>query len=132
MPFNERITEYGIALLKNDLVPWNQVIRLVTETGHRVFIAFNPQPNWLEITGTHTNAFLSPSEFDRTFHLLQSEAPVYFTALNVVGISAFLITTDLMMATEAPGEGPADEDAQVQMALMQPFVVASEDLEGSE
>jgi hypothetical protein len=51
-------------------------------------------------------------EFDRIYHLLQTEAPLFFSALNLFGLRAFNLST----STELPGEGPADDDALAQLA----------------
>jgi hypothetical protein len=114
MPLNEKVVSYTVALLKNDLVTYTRVLRLRTESGHRVFFGFEPQPrtNWLEITASNTNVFVHSSEFDRTYHLLQTESPVYFTAIKLLGIDAYNLSTD----EELPGEGPGDEDALVTLA----------------
>jgi hypothetical protein len=58
-----------------------------------------------------TTVHLESGEFDRVHHLLQTEAPLFFTALNLVGLRAFNLNT----GTEQPGEGPADDDALVQL-----------------
>jgi hypothetical protein len=50
-------------------------------------------------------------EFDRICHLLQTETPVFFTALNLLTIRAFNVST----GAELPDEGPAD-DALVALA----------------
>ena len=107
MPFNEKVTSYTVALLKNQLVPYTRVIRLTTETGHTAFLAFEPHPraDWLQFVGNSTNVFLHSGEFDRTHRLLQTESPVFYTALNVVGLSAYNLST----SAEPLGEGPADD-----------------------
>ena len=95
MPIQERVTDYTVAQLKNDIVNYQQVVNLTTETGHKVFIAFsdNPPAQWLTITGTNTTAYLERGEFDRVHHLLQTESPLFFTSLNLFGIRAFNLTS---------------------------------------
>ena len=112
MPIQERVTKYTVAQIRNDIVNYRHVIRLTTETGHEVFVAFPPSPpaNWLTISGTNTNAFLEESEFDRMHHLLQTESPLFFTSLSLLGLRAFNLST----GSELPGEGPADDDALVE------------------
>jgi len=114
MPVQERVTDYTVAVLRNDVVAYQQVVRLTTETGHHVFIGFPevPPQQWLTLTGTDTTIYLQAGEFDRIHHLLQTENPLYFTAINVIGLRAFNLTT----AQELPGEGPADDDALAQLA----------------
>ncbi len=113
MPIQERVTNYTVAQLKNDVVSYQQVVKLTTESGHNVFIAFpdNPPAQWLTITGTNTTAYLERGEFDRIHRLLQTESPLFFTSLNLFGIRAFNLTS----GSELPGEGPADDDALVQL-----------------
>ena len=113
MPIQERVTNYTVAQLKNDVVSYQQVVNLTTESGHNVFIAFpdNPPAQWLTITGTNTTAYLGRGEFDRIHHLLQTESPLFFTSLNLFGIRAFNLTS----GSELPGEGPADDEALVQL-----------------
>ncbi len=113
MPIQERVTNYTVAQLKNDVVSYQQVVNLTTESGHNVFIAFpdNPPAQWLTITGTNTTAYLERGEFDRIHRLLQTESPLFFTSLNLFGIRAFNLTS----GSELPGEGPADDDALVQL-----------------
>jgi hypothetical protein len=113
VPINERVTSYTITQLRNELVNYQQAVRLTTETGWQVFIAFpdNPPSEWLRITGTTTTAYLERGEFDRIHHLLQTESPLFFSSLRVQGTSIF----NLSSGTELPGEGPADDDALVQL-----------------
>jgi hypothetical protein len=126
MPFQERVTNYTITQLKNDIVNYQQVVKLATETGHQVFIAFPdvPPAEWLTITGANTTAYLERGEFDRIHHLLQTEAPLFFTSINVIGIRAFNLSTGI----EAPGEGPADDNALAQLsAQIRQHVANTED-----
>ncbi len=107
--------DYAIAQVKNDVVDYQQVVRLTTETGHQVFIAFPdlPPAQWLTIAGSNTTAYLERGEFDRIHHLLQTETPLFFTSINLAGIRAFNLST----SAELPGEGPADDDALVQLMV---------------
>ncbi len=114
MPFNERVESYTVSLIQNDVVDYQQVVRLRLASGHQVFLAFPdelPQPP-LVFTAGNTTAFLHRQEFDRVHRLLQTEAPLYFTALSLLGINAVNLSTD----PEPIGEGPADHDALVQLA----------------
>jgi hypothetical protein len=88
-----------------------------------VFIGFPDQPpaQWLTITGSNTTAYLERGEFDRIHHLLQTESPLFVSSINLVGIRAFNLST----GSELPGEGPADDDALVQlMASIRQHVAA--------
>lgn len=114
MPFSERVSNYSVSVLKNGLVPYTRVIRLSTDTGHNAFLAFEPNPrvDWLQFVGNATNVFLHSDEFDRTYRLLQTESPVFYTAINVVGLAAYNLST----SAEPLGEGPADEQELVALA----------------
>jgi hypothetical protein len=123
MPLAERVTDYTIAQLKNEVVDYQQVVRLTTETGHQAFIAFPDQPpaQWLTINGSNTTAFLERGEFDRIHHLLQTETPLFFTSSFIVGP-----VLNLSTSAELPGEGPADDDALAQlMATMRQHLADS-------
>jgi hypothetical protein len=113
MPIAEQVTDYTVALLKNDVVDYRRVIKLTTETGHKVFIGFLEQPpgQWLTITGSNTTAYLQRGEFDRIYHLLQTESPLFFTSSFFIGP-----VLNLSTGTELPGEGPADDEALAQLA----------------
>jgi hypothetical protein len=112
MALIERVTDYTVAQLKNDVVDYQQVVKFTTESGLKVFVAFpdNPPAEWITTDGTNTTVYLQRAQFDRVHHLLQSEAPVYFTAFGLFHRN-FVLTT----GTEVPGEGPADPDALVQL-----------------
>ena len=112
MPLAERVTSYTITQVKNNLVDYQQIVRLTTETGHQVFIAFPDQPpaQWLTINASTTTAFLERGEFDRIYRLLQTESPLFFTSSFIVG-PVFNLST----SAELPGEGPADDDALAQL-----------------
>ena len=113
MAIGELVTNYTIAELKNDVVYYQQVVNLTTDAGGHVVIAFpdNPPAEWLTFNRATTTVYLESAEFDRVHHLLQTEAPLYFSALNLFGLRAF----NLYTGTEQPGEGPADDDALVQL-----------------
>jgi hypothetical protein len=52
---------------------------------------------------------MTADEFTDVYHLLQSEAPVFFTALDFFGLEVGAVHTELDLSQgEPPGEG--DED----------------------
>jgi hypothetical protein len=67
--------------------------------------------NFLEFVGSATNLSLTEDQFTDVYHLLQSESPVFFTALNFLGLQVGAVHTELdLSAGEPPGEG--DQDPQ--------------------
>jgi hypothetical protein len=65
--------------------------------------------NWLQLNGNSTVLYMTLDEFSDVYHLLQSEAPVFFTALNLLGLEVGAVHTELDLAEgEPPGEGEED------------------------
>jgi hypothetical protein len=133
VPIFERIETYSVAVGQNDL-PHERVIRLSLESGGTVHIDFvDPLPeDWLQFVfpppppggipeavvepptphpALATNVWMTIDKFDDVYHLLQSEAPVFFTGLVVAGFRVALVHTELdLTAGERPGEGDEDPD----------------------
>jgi hypothetical protein len=60
---------------------------------------------------------MTEDQFADTYHLIQSESPVFFTALNLSGLRVGAVHTELdLSAGETPGEG--DHDPQSFEALL--------------
>ena len=54
---------------------------------------------------------MTEDQFTDVYHLLQSESPVFFTALDFLGLQVGAVHTELdLSAGEPPGEG--DQDPQ--------------------
>jgi hypothetical protein len=113
MVFHERVMDYAVSTLRNDIVDYRRVLRLTTVSGQRLFLAFPdvPPADWLQFVGSDTNVFLPAVDFDATYRVLLEESPVFVTALNVVGLRAFSLDS----GQEAPGQGPADPEALVEL-----------------
>jgi hypothetical protein len=92
MVFQERVLDYTVSALRNDVVDYRRVLRLTTVSGQRLFLAFPdvPPADWLQFPdSTDTNVFLPAADFDATYRVLRDESPVFVTALNVIGLRAF-------------------------------------------
>lgn len=114
MVFHERVMDYTVSTLRNDVVDFRRVLRLTTVSGQRLFLAFPdvPPADWLQFAGTAgTNVFLPAADFDATYRVLREESPVFVTALSVVGLRAFSLDS----GEEAPGQGVTDPEALVQL-----------------
>jgi hypothetical protein len=114
MVFHERVMDYTVSTLRNDVVDYRRVLRLTTVTGQRLFLAFPdvPPDDWLQFAGTAgTNVFLPAADFDATYRVLREESPVFVTALNLIGLRAFSLDS----GDEAPGEAATDPEALVQL-----------------
>ena len=119
MPIMERIESYSVYLGQNNFLSYDRSIRLKLETGDTAFIGFpkSRPEDWLEFGQGFTNVYMPVSEYADLYHLLQSEAPVFFTALELVGFAVAAVHTELdLSAGEPPGEG--EEDVQSLEALI--------------
>jgi hypothetical protein len=108
MGFHERVMDYDVSTLRNDVVDYRRVVRLTTITGGKVFLAFpdNPPADWLQFVGSDVNIFLPAADFESTYRILRQESPVFVTALKVVGLRAFSLDS----GDEAPGQGLTDPE----------------------
>jgi hypothetical protein len=113
MGFHERVLDYDVSTLRNDVVDYRRVVRLTTISGGKVFLAFPevPPDDWLQFVGADVNVFLPATDFDATYRLLSQESPVFVTALIVAGLRAFSLDS----GDETPGQGLADPEALVQL-----------------
>ena len=85
MVFNERVMDYTVTTLRNDVVDYRRVLRLTTVSGQRLFLAFPdvPPADWLQFPdSTDTNVFLPAADFDATYRVLRDESPVFVTGCN--------------------------------------------------
>ncbi len=106
MAIHERVLDYDVSVLRNDLVDYHRVIRLTTTLGTTTFIAFPPDPpdDWLQFTGGDGTVYLPAADFDATYRVLRGETPVFVTALILEGIRAFSLSS----GSESPGQAVAD------------------------
>ena len=113
MAIEDKIETYSVHVSQNNFVDYFRSIRLSLESGGSAFIAFpTVRPaNWLQLNGASTNLFMTEDQFDDVYRVLQTESPVFFTALNLFGLQIGAVHTELdLSAGEPPGEGL--EDAQ--------------------
>jgi hypothetical protein len=118
MPIFDQVETYSVYVAQNDL-GHDRVITLKLQSGGTARIEFSPllPDDWLQFVGSVTNLVMTADEFDNVYHLLQTEAPVFFTALNLEGFRVGAVHTELDLdAGEPPGEG--DEDPQSLEAMI--------------
>jgi hypothetical protein len=111
LPLFEKITKYSARVGRSDVSDSGRSLSLTLETGGTVFIGFPPVPpdDWLQFDGSITRVFLRSDEYAEVYHLLQTEDPVFFTALNFLGIRAASVHTELDLSRGEPtGEGYDD------------------------
>jgi hypothetical protein len=119
MPIADRIERYEVHIAQNNFLPYNRSIRLSLESGGTAFIGFPPvRPlDWLQFDGSSTTLYMTLDEFDDVYRLIQTERPVFFTALNLLGLEVGAVHTELDLAAGEPtGEG--DEDHSQSLAAL--------------
>jgi hypothetical protein len=113
VPIADKITTYSVSVFHNDILQFDRQIRLGLASGGMAFIGFPTQrpANWLQFVGASTILYMTAADFDDVYRLIQSESPVFFTALSLLGLRTASVHTELdLSAGEVPGEG--DEDPQ--------------------
>ncbi|MDP8951955.1 MAG: hypothetical protein M3N18_06925 [Actinomycetota bacterium] len=119
MPIEDKVIRYSVSVNQTNYLSHFRQIRLSLESGGTAYIAFPKErpPDWLQFVGSATNLYMTEDEFADVYHLIQSESPVFFTALEVLGFKVGAVHTELdLSAGETPGEG--DEDPQSLEALI--------------
>lgn len=111
MAIAERITSYSVWVGQTDYLSWTRNIRFDLESGTTVYLAFPPtRPvDWLEFGIGYVNAWMTADQYDDVYHLLQTEQPVFFTALDLFGLKNVAVHTELDLSRGEPaGEGYVD------------------------
>jgi len=119
MAIADKVERYEVYIDQNNYVDYYRLIRLSLESGGTAFIGFPAvrPPNWLQFNGNSTTLYMTADEFTDLYHLLQSEAPVFFTALDFFGLEVGAVHTELDLSQgEPPGEG--DEDHTQNLATL--------------
>jgi hypothetical protein len=119
MPIADKITKYYVSVFQNSFLTYDRQIRLSLESGGTASIQFPKQrpSNWLQFNGSATSLYMTEDQFSDVYHVLQTESPVFFTALSLFGLEVGAVHTELdLSAGETPGEG--DQDPQSLEALI--------------
>lgn len=119
MPIFDKVIKYSVSVLRSNLQSATHQIRLTLESGGTASISFTETlPNdFLQLSGSATNLSMTTDQFTDVYHVLQSESPVFFTALDLFGIRTGSVHTELDLGIgETPGEG--DQDPQSLEALI--------------
>jgi hypothetical protein len=117
MPLQDKIVKYSIYVAHNDFVDFQRVIDLRLESGSTATIAFpaNPPNDWLQFSGSHTTLYMAQDEFADVTRLLQAETPflpIFFTALNLLGIRVGAVHTELDLSQGAEAARVDEEKPQ--------------------
>ena len=108
MPLEEVILRHSVFVAHNDFVDFQREIDLSLQSGGTATLVFpnDPPDDWLQFEGSHTTVFMAQDEFADVYHVLQTESPVFFTALNLFGIRVGSVHTKIdLSGREAPPQG---------------------------
>jgi len=119
MPIADKVTTYSVSVFQGNIVDYTRQIRLSLESGGTATISFpvTRPTDWLQFNGSVTSLFMTADQFTDVYHVLQSESPVFFTAIDLFGLQVGAMHTELDLSMgEPPGEG--DEDSQSLEAII--------------
>ncbi len=116
MPITDKVLKYSVYVAHNDFVDFQREIGINLESGGTATLVFpkDPPNDWLQFNGSHTTLYMVQDEFTDVYHVLQTESPVFFTALNFLGIRVGTVHTALDLNE---GETVAHSDEQVPRTL---------------
>jgi hypothetical protein len=107
MPIAEKIIKYSVWVAQNDYFDYYRVIQLSLAEGDTAYIAFpKVRPaDWLQFEPGATTLYMTQDEFGDVYRMIQTEKPVFFTALNFEGLAVGAVHTDLDLSHgRSPGE----------------------------
>lgn len=111
MPIAEKILKYSVWISQNNYFDYYRVISLSLELGDTAYIAFpKVRPaDWLQFVPGGTNLYMTEDEFEPVYQMIQTEKPVFFTALSIEGFAVGVVHTDLDLSQ---GQSPGELDRQ--------------------
>ncbi|HEX2903969.1 MAG TPA: hypothetical protein VHO01_10990 [Jatrophihabitans sp.] len=112
MALMETITSYNVRVEQSNLTAATREIQLKLEFGSTVSIFFAPSrpANWLSFPGPSQIEFwMAEDQFVDVHRVLQTEDPVFCTALDLFGLQVGAVHTELDLSLGEPtGEGYRD------------------------
>jgi hypothetical protein len=115
MAIAEPISTYNCRVFQSNFQDYSRLIMLNLPSGTRVFIAFpETRPDtWLTFTPGAITVSMAADQYEQVYHLLQTEKPVFCTALNLLGLQVFAVHTELDLSIGEPtGEGYQDHSLE--------------------
>jgi hypothetical protein len=107
MPIAEKIIKYSVWVAQNDYFDYYRVIQLSLEAGDTAYIAFpKVRPaDWLQFPPGATTLYMTQDEVKDVYRMIQTEKPVFFTALSIEGLAVGAVHTDPDLSHgQSPGE----------------------------
>src|SRR5437764_3524253 len=97
MPIEDVVLRHSVFVAHSDFVDFQREIELSLGSGGTATLVFpkDPPDDWLQFNGSHTTVFMAQDEFADLYRLLQTESPVFFTALNLFGLRVGSVHTKI-------------------------------------
>jgi hypothetical protein len=115
MAIAERITSYNVRVTQTNFLSYTRLINMKLESGTTVSIGFpEVRPNdWLQFAPGAITIYMTADQYDDVYHILQTEKPVFCTALDLLGLQVGAIHTELDLSIGEPtGEGYQDQSLE--------------------
>ncbi|MDQ6790250.1 MAG: hypothetical protein M3075_06320 [Candidatus Dormibacteraeota bacterium] len=115
MAIAERITSYSARVIQTNYLSYTRLITMKLESGTTVFIGFpEVRPtDWLQFAPSAITIYMTADEYDDVYHILQTEKPVFCTALDLFGLQVGAVHTELDLSIGEPtGEGYQDQSLE--------------------
>jgi hypothetical protein len=115
MAIAERITSYSARVIQTNYLSYTRLITMKLESGTTVFIGFpEVRPNdWLQFAPSAITLYMTAGEYDDVYHILQTEKPVFCTAIDLFGLQVGAVHTQLDLSIGEPtGEGYQDQSLE--------------------
>jgi hypothetical protein len=115
MAIAERITSYSARVIQTNYLSYTRLITMKLESGTTVFIGFpEVRPNdWLQFAPSAITLYMTADEYDDVYHILQTEKPVFCTAIDLFGLQVGAVHTQLDLSIGEPtGEGYQDQSLE--------------------
>ena len=128
MAIAERITSYSARVIQTNYLSYTRLITMKLESGTTVFIGFpEVRPtDWLQFAPSAITISMTADEDDDVYHILQTEKPVFCTALDLFGLQVGAVHTELDLSIGEPtGEGYQDQSLEALIVRAQNQVTDS-------
>jgi hypothetical protein len=115
MAIAEKILRYDVQVIQTNYFSETRIIQLRLESGTMAELRFLAQrpADWLTFPPGAVLAYLTSDQYVDVYHMLQTEKPVFFTALSLFSFQVVAVHTELDLSRGEPtGEGYRDQSLE--------------------